>query len=71
MTTTILKGTIVSAAAAGAPEITEGGYLVAEDGVITGVFPTLPERYTGAPVEDFGSFLCRTLVKKSVTDQED
>ena len=53
MTTTILKGTIVSAAAAGAPEITEGGYLVAEDGVITGVFPTLPERYTGAPVEDF------------------
>ena len=57
MTTTILKGTIVSAAAAGAPEITEGGYLVAEDGVITGVFPTLPERYTGAPVEDFGSCL--------------
>ena len=36
MTTMILKGTIVSAAAAGAPEITEGGYLVAEDGVITG-----------------------------------
>ena len=57
MTTTILKGTIVSAAAAGAPEITEGGYLVAENGVITGVFPTLPDRYTGAPVEDFGSCL--------------
>ena len=43
MTTTILKGTIVSAAAAGAPEITEGGYLVAEDGVITpAANPSIP-----------------------------
>ena len=64
MTTTILKGTIVSAASAGAPEITEGGYLVAEDGVIAGVFPTLPERWAGAPVEDFG----RCLILQTFAD---
>ncbi len=57
MTLTILKGTIVSAADPRRPEVTEGGYLAAEDGVITGVFPALPEQYAGAPVEDFGQDL--------------
>jgi len=57
MSLTILKGTIVSAPALGELEITEGGYLIAEDGVITGVFSALPERYAGAFVEDCGEDL--------------
>ena len=57
MSVTILKGNIVSAPALGELEITEHGYLVAENGVITGVFSTLPERWAGAPVEDWGDAL--------------
>jgi len=57
MSITILKGTVVSAPALGKLEITEGGCLVAEDGNIAGVFPALPERYAGAPVEDYGDAL--------------
>jgi len=57
MPITILKGTIVSAPSLGVLEITEQGYLVAEDGIITGVFSQLPERFAGAPVEDFGDCL--------------
>ena len=60
----ILKGTIVSAPALGRLEITPGGYLVAEEGRITGVWPVLPERYAGAPVEDFGD----ALILQSFTD---
>ena len=52
MSITILKGDVVSAPALGQLDTTEQGYLVAEDGVIQGVFPALPERYAGAPVED-------------------
>ena len=57
MSITILKGTIVSAPALGRLEITEGGFLVAEEGRIAGVFPVLPERYAGAAVEDWGDAL--------------
>ena len=57
MSVTILKGNIVSAPAPGKLEITEHGFLVAENGVITGVFAVLPERYAGAPVEDWGDAL--------------
>jgi guanine deaminase len=57
MAAVILKGTIVSAPALGQLEITEHGFLVAEDGVIRGVFPVLPEQYAGAPLEDFGDAL--------------
>ena len=57
MAVTILKGTIVSAPALGRLDITENGFLAAEDGVITGVFPVLPEQYAGAEVEDFGNAL--------------
>ncbi len=49
MSITILKGTIVSAPALGKLEVTEHGYLVAEDSRIAGVFPVLPEYYAGAP----------------------
>ena len=57
MALTIIKGTIVSAPAPGQLDITEPGYLVAEDGVIRGVYGTLPAEYTGAAVEDFGDCL--------------
>ena len=57
MSITVLKGTIVSAPHFGELDITENGFLVAEDGRITGVFSQLPERYAAAPVEDFGDAL--------------
>ena len=38
----ILKGAIVSAPALGRLDCLEDGYLVAEDGVIRGVYETLP-----------------------------
>ena len=57
MVTTILKGTIVSAPALGKLDITEHGYLVAENGIISGVFQVLPEQYADVPVEDFGNAL--------------
>lgn len=64
MSITILKGTIVSAPALGQLEITEDGYLAAEDGKISGVFSQLPEQYAGAPVEDYGD----ALILQSLTD---
>ncbi len=57
MSITILKGTVVSAPALGKLDVTENGYLVAEEGGLQGVFPTLPERYAGAAVEDYGDAL--------------
>ncbi|WP_295583306.1 amidohydrolase family protein [uncultured Oscillibacter sp.] len=57
MALTILKGTVVSAPALGRLDVTEHGYLVAEDGIITGVYPVLPEQWAGAAVEDFGDAL--------------
>ena len=57
MSITILKGTVVSAPALGKLDVTENGYLVAEDGNIIGVFPALPEQYAGAAVEDYGNAL--------------
>ena len=53
----ILKGCIVSAPALGRLEATEHGYLIAENGHITGIYPVLPEQYAGAPVEDYGDDL--------------
>ena len=64
MSITILKGTIVSAPALGKLEVTEHGYLVAEDSRIAGVFPVLPEYYAGAPVEDYGD----ALILQSLAD---
>lgn len=55
--TTILKGDIVSAPSPGRLETTEHGFLVAEDGIIAGIYPVLPERYAGAAVEDWGDAL--------------
>ena len=57
MSVTILKGTIVSAPALGKLDITENGYLIAENETIVGVFSQLPEQYAGAAVEDYGNAL--------------
>ncbi|MCI2056434.1 MAG: amidohydrolase family protein [Oscillibacter sp.] len=57
MAVTILKGNIVSAPECGKLDITEYGYLIAEDGIIIGVFSQLPERYAAVPVEDWGDCL--------------
>ena len=48
---------VVSAPACGRLDVTEHGYLIAENGVITGVYPVLPEQYAGASVEDYGDCL--------------
>lgn len=64
MPVTILKGSVVSAPALGRLEIAEGGHLIAEEGKIVGVFPSLPERYAGAPVEDCGD----ALILQSLAD---
>lgn len=57
MAAIILKGNLVSAPAFGKLDITEHGYLVLEDGVITGTYASLPARFAGAPVEDYGDCL--------------
>lgn len=62
--TSILKGVLLSAPVFGKLEVCSPGYLVLEDGVLSGVFDVLPERYAGAPVEDFGN----CLITQSFTD---
>ena len=57
MSLTIIKGTILSAPTLGQLDALPGGYLVAEDGLIRGVYGSLPEQYAGAPVEDWGDAL--------------
>ena len=57
MNVTILHGNIVSAPELGKLDIVENGYLVAEDGIIAGVYETLPEKYAGCEVEDYGNKL--------------
>ncbi len=64
MKTTILKGTVVSAPALGKLDITENGYLVAVDGIIQGVYETLPPQFAGCAVEDCG----RDLILQSFAD---
>ncbi len=64
MSTTILKGTIVSAPALGKLDIFEDSYLVAQDGIIQGVYETLPAQYAHCPVEDCG----RDLILQSFAD---
>ena len=57
MALTILHGTIISSPAPGKLDITPGGYLIAQDGRIRGVYAALPECYAGAPVEEYGEAL--------------
>ena len=55
--TQVLKGHIVHAPALGHMDITENGFLVLEDGVIAGVYDTLPAQYAAALVRDYGDKL--------------
>lgn len=61
---TILKGNIVSAPTLGQLDIVENGYLVAEDGIIQGVFAQLPEQYAGHTVHDYR----QKLIVQACTD---
>ena len=55
--TKIYRGTIVYAPQLGALECLEHAYLVAQNGVIAGVFQELPGKYQDAALEDFGDCL--------------
>ena len=57
MGTWALKGHICQSRDPQQIEITENGYLIVENGLSKGVFPTLPEQYRGLPVADFGDRL--------------
>lgn len=57
MSATILKGTIIAVPTPGCLDISENSYLIAVNGKIIGIFPVLPEQYSGAPVEDYGDSL--------------
>lgn len=52
-----LKGDIIFTPACGRLEVRPGQYLVCEDGLVAGVFETLPERFGGIPVHDHGGRL--------------
>ena len=64
MKTTILHGNIVSAPELGKLEIVEHGYLVAEDGIIVGVFEHLPDKYIGHEIIGTGN----NLILQSFSD---
>lgn len=51
----ILKGTILYTPAPQTLECHPDSYLVAEEGRVTGIYPTLPAQYKGLPVQDYGT----------------
>lgn len=52
-----LKGNIIFTSACGRLEVRPGQYLVCEDGLVAGIFETLPERFGDIPVHDHGDRL--------------
>ena len=54
---TALKGNILEALSPDTLGIHPHNYLVAEDGRVMGIYPTLPESMAKADVEDFGDAL--------------
>ncbi|MDO4565128.1 MAG: amidohydrolase family protein [Clostridia bacterium] len=52
-----LKGHIINAPRPGTVEITENGYLLIGDGDIIGIYPELPEKYSGTHIIDYGDKL--------------
>lgn len=52
-----LKGNIIFTPACGRLEVRPGRYLVCEDGLVAGIFETLPERFGDIPVHDHGDRL--------------
>ena len=55
--TELIKGHIIEAQSFGDPVITENGYLAVEDGVVRGVFSSVPAQYAGANVVDYSGQL--------------
>lgn len=55
--TTILHGNIVHTPSFGQLTVIPGGYLVLEDGVISGIYETLPDTFSACAVEDWGDRL--------------
>ena len=55
--TQVLRGNIIHTPKMGELSILEHGYMVLEDGVIRGVYPTLPEELAQAEVRDYGDRL--------------
>ena len=53
----LIKGHIIEAKTFGDPVITENGYLAVEDGVVHGVFPSVPVEYAGAKLTDYSGRL--------------
>ena len=53
----VLKGQICTSASMDEIEITENGFLVVEDGIVRGVFRTLPSRFAELPLQDCGGCL--------------
>ena len=64
METQIIKGNIISVPEFGKIEITENGYLIAEDGKIKGIYQKLPQDYENLKIEDYGD----ALVMQSFAD---
>lgn len=52
-----LKGNIIFTPACGRLEVRPGQYLVCKDGLVAGIFETLPERFGDIPVHDHGDRL--------------
>lgn len=61
---TILKGNILSAEKYGEIRIIENGYLIAENGIIEGIYSSLPEKYRNEKVTDYGD----NLIMQSFSD---
>lgn len=53
----VLKGNICYCIESSRIEISDGAYLVCEDGKSAGIFPSLPEQYQDFPITDFGECL--------------
>ncbi len=62
--TLILKGNIISAEKYGELNIVENGYLVSNNGIIEGVFKTLPQEYQNNKIVDYGD----KLIMQSFSD---
>lgn len=56
-TTFAVKGNLIHTPVCGELDLHPQSYLVCENGTVAGIFTTLPERYQGIPVEDYGDKL--------------
>lgn len=54
MSVKIYRGDIVYAASEEKLQVYEKSYIVSKDGTVEGIYPELPSKYEGVPVEDYG-----------------